>query len=236
MLSSIKSFSTDNEFGDILMIPKDVEEFFRRLAVANPEPQSELNFYNPYTLLISVLLSAQSTDIRVNKVTATLFQIADTPEAMLQLGLEKLKVHIRSIGLFNIKAHNIIMLSKILVCNYSSQVPSNRTALEGLPGVGRKTANVVLNIAFGQPTLAVDTHIFRVANRTDLASAKTPKKVEQVLLKVVPSHWLVHAHHWLVLHGRHICKARNPNCLSCLVSDLCTWHTLKQPPNKDLRF
>ncbi|HUT50995.1 MAG TPA: endonuclease III [Alphaproteobacteria bacterium] len=199
----------------------DIEEFFRRLEAGDPEPRGELHYINPYTLLVAVVLSAQATDVGVNKATKTLFEIADTPEKMLTLGEAGVRDHIKTIGLFNAKARNVIGLSEILVREHASQVPADREALEKLPGVGRKTANVVLNIAFGEPTIAVDTHIFRIGNRTSLAPGKTPLAVEQTLLKVVPARYRLHAHHWLILHGRYVCKARKPDCPACPVADLC---------------
>ena len=199
----------------------DIEEFFRRLEAGDPEPRGELHYINPYTLLVAVVLSAQATDVGVNKATKTLFEIADTPEKMLTLGEAGVRDHIKTIGLFNAKARNVIGLSEILVREHASQVPADREALEKLPGVGRKTANVVLNIAFGEPTIAVDTHIFRIGNRTSLAPGKTPLAVEQTLLKVVPTRYRLHAHHWLILHGRYVCKARKPDCPACPVADLC---------------
>ncbi len=211
------------------MKPADVETFFSRLSAANPEPQSELAYHNPYTLLVAVVLSAQATDVGVNKATKDLFAQVDTPEAMLALGEEGLKRHIRTIGLFNSKAKNVIALSEILVRDHGSTVPKDRDALVKLPGVGRKTANVVLNVAFGQPTIAVDTHIFRVGNRTGLARGKTPDEVERKLLRYVPTHWKLHAHHWLILHGRYVCKARKPDCPACTVADLCAYKA-KTPP------
>jgi endonuclease-3 len=201
----------------------DVDAFFRRLAAANPEPRSELAFVNPYTLLVAVVLSAQATDVGVNKATGPLFQMADSPERMLALGEEGLKAFIRTIGLFNAKARNVIALSRLLVERHGGEVPRERAALEALPGVGRKTANVVLNIAFGEPTIAVDTHIFRVANRTGMAPGATPLEVERGLEAVTPAGWKRHAHHWLILHGRYVCKARKPNCAACLVADLCAY-------------
>ena len=203
--------------------PAEVEEMLRRLAEANPEPKSELYWTNPYTLLVAVVLSAQSTDKGVNKVTRELFRLADTPEKMLALGEERLREIIRSIGLYPTKAKNIIGLSKMLLERHGGEVPRSREALEELPGVGRKTANVVLNVAFGEPTIAVDTHIFRVANRTGLAPGRTPLEVEQNLLKVVPGKYRLHAHHWLILHGRYVCKARKPECERCIICDLCKW-------------
>jgi len=199
----------------------DIDEFYRRLAAANPAPRSELDFVDPYTLLVAVVLSAQATDVGVNKATGPLFKVADTPETMLALGEAKLREAIKTIGLFNTKARNIIALSRILVERYGGRVPRDRAALEALPGVGRKTANVVLNVAFGDPTIAVDTHVFRVANRTGLAPGKTPLDVEQSLEKRTPARWRRHAHHWLILHGRYICKARKPLCMDCVVRDLC---------------
>ena len=201
----------------------DVITFFDRLAAANPEPKGELEYSNPYTLLVAVVLSAQATDVGVNKATRELFAIADTPEKMLALGEEVVRQHIRTIGLFNTKAKNVIALSRILVEEHGSEVPREREVLERLPGVGRKTANVVLNIAFGQPTIAVDTHIFRVANRTGLAPGKTVLEVEKKLEKVVPPDRRLHAHHWLILHGRYVCKARKPDCPRCIVEDLCAY-------------
>ena len=203
------------------MKPAAIEEFFRRLSAANPEPKSELEYVNPYTLLVAVVLSAQATDVGVNKATGPLFQVVTTPQQMVELGEERLRGYIKTIGLFNTKAKNVIKLSEILVARYGGEVPRDREALETLPGVGRKTANVVLNVAFGEETIAVDTHIFRVGNRTGLAPGKTPDAVEAKLLKVVPKAYRRHAHHWLILHGRYVCKARKPDCLVCPVSDLC---------------
>lgn len=203
------------------MKPMDVDEFFRRLAAQRPEPKSELNYVNAYTLLVAVVLSAQATDAGVNKATAALFAKVKTPEAMLALGEAGLREHIKTIGLFNAKAKNVMALSRILVERFGGKVPRAREDLESLPGVGRKTANVVLNVAFGEPTLAVDTHVFRVANRTGLARGTTPEKVEEKLMKVVPQRWMQHAHHWLILHGRYTCKARVPDCPTCVVRDLC---------------
>lgn len=199
----------------------DIEEFFARLQASDPEPKGELNYVNPYTLLVAVVLSAQATDIGVNKATGPLFAVVDSPEKMLELGEESLKEYIKTIGLFNNKAKNVIKLSRILIDDYASTVPADRDALQTLPGVGRKTANVVLNIAFGQPTIAVDTHIFRIGNRTGLAKGKNPDAVEAALEKAVPTHYKQHAHHWLILHGRYVCKARKPECHRCIVEDLC---------------
>jgi endonuclease-3 len=201
----------------------DVREFFTRLRAQNPEPKSELNWTNPYTLVVAVALSAQATDVGVNRATEKLFNIASTPQAMLALGLDGLKQHIKTIGLYNTKAKNVIALSQLLVDEFAGQVPRDRAALERLPGVGRKTANVVLNVCWNEPTMAVDTHIFRVANRTGLGRGKTPLAVEQALLKQIPQEFMVHAHHWLILHGRYVCKARKPECANCIVSDLCAY-------------
>ena len=201
----------------------DAEAFFRRLAAANPNPRGELEYINPYTLLVAVVLSAQATDVSVNKATEPLFRIADTPQKMLKLGEARLKEYIRTIGLYNTKAKSIIRLSQILVEQHGGQVPMDRDILQTLPGVGRKTANVVLNVAFGQPTMAVDTHIFRLCNRTGLAPGKTPRAVEDQLEKVVPAERKLHAHHWLILHGRYVCKARRPECERCIIADLCKY-------------
>ncbi|HZT87066.1 MAG TPA: endonuclease III [Stellaceae bacterium] len=202
---------------------REVEEFYRRLKETRPIPQTELEFINPFTLLVAVVLSAQATDAGVNKATPALFAVADTPEKMLALGEEKIVEHIRTIGLFRTKARNIVALSRILVEKFGGQVPRDREALESLPGVGRKTANVVLNVAFGEPTIAVDTHIFRVANRTGLAPGKTPHVVELELEARTPKAYKQYAHHWLILHGRYVCKARKPECPVCVVADLCRY-------------
>ena len=207
-----------------------VFEFYRRLAEANPSPETELEYLNPYTLVVAVALSAQSTDAGVNKATRRLFAIADTPERMLELGEDGLKEHIKTIGLYNSKAKHVIALSRLLVDEYGGEVPATREALERLPGVGRKTANVVLNTAFGQETFAVDTHIFRVGNRTRLAPGKTPLAVELKLDKATPQPFRRHAHHWLILHGRYTCKARRPECWRCIVSDLCPFQPKTLPP------
>lgn len=198
-----------------------VHEFFVRLSAALPEPKTELNYTNPYTLVVAVALSAQATDVGVNKATEKLFKIVDTPEKMVALGEAKLRDHIKTIGLYRNKAKNVIALSQKLLAEFGGEVPRDREALESLPGVGRKTANVVLNVAFGEPTIAVDTHIFRVGNRTGLAPGKTPLEVEKKLEKAVPPEFKLHAHHWLILHGRYTCKARKPDCPSCIVADLC---------------
>ena len=208
----------------------DVVEFYHRLAEANPHPETELEYRNPYTLVVAVALSAQATDIGVNKATRALFAEVDTPQKMLDLGEEGLKQHIKTIGLFNTKAKNVIALSQMLVDDYGGEVPEDRAALERLPGVGRKTANVVLNVAFGQETFAVDTHIFRVCNRTGLAKGKTVLAVELKLDKATPAPFRVHAHHWLILHGRYICKARRPECWRCPVEDLCAYHPKTPAP------
>lgn len=205
------------------MTPAQADDFFARLAALDPEPRSELDYVNPYTLLVAVVLSAQATDAGVNKATAPLFAAVDTPAAMVALGEERLREAIRTIGLFKTKARNVIELSRLLLERHGGEVPRDRAALEALPGVGRKTANVVLNVAFGEPTIAVDTHCFRVANRTGLAPGKTPSEVEEGLMRAVPERWLRHAHHWLILHGRYVCKARKPDCPRCPVRDLCAF-------------
>lgn len=198
-------------------------EIFRRLREDNPHPTTELNFSTPFELLVAVTLSAQATDVGVNKATDKLFPVANTPEAIYALGVEGLSEYIKTIGLFNSKARNVIAACKILIEEHNSQVPETREALEALPGVGRKTANVVLNTAFGQPTMAVDTHIFRVSNRTGIAPGKNVLEVEKKLVKHVPKEFLVDAHHWLILHGRYVCKARTPQCGSCRIEDLCDY-------------
>jgi endonuclease-3 len=209
--------------------PDKVEEFFRRLEARNPDPRGELEYINPYTLLVAVILSAQATDVSVNKATEPLFRLVDSPEKMLALGEDGLKRYIRTIGLFNAKAKNVIEMSRLMVEHHNSEVPRDRDTLVTLPGVGRKTANVVMNIAFAEPTIAVDTHIFRVSNRTGLAPGKTPHHVELALEKAVPERYKLHAHHWLILHGRYICKARKPECPTCPVVDLCAFKA-KTPP------
>ena len=198
-----------------------ITDFYARLAAANPAPTTELHYATPFQLLVAVILSAQATDVGVNKATARLFPIAPTPETMLALGTDGLSEYIKTIGLFRTKAKNVITTCRMLVELHGSAVPEERAALEALPGVGRKTANVVLNTAFGQPTIAVDTHIFRVGNRTGLAPGKTPLDVEKKLLKVTPAQYAKDAHHWLILHGRYVCKARKPECGRCVVADLC---------------
>ena len=199
----------------------DMEECFVRLSARSPDPQTELEFSSPFTLLVAVVLSAQATDVGVNRATRGLFAVADTPEKMVALGVDGIAYQIRTIGLFNMKAKNVHRLSEILIETHDSQVPEDRGALEALPGVGRKTANVVLNEAFGHPTIAVDTHIFRVGNRTGMAPGKTPDAVEAELLRRVPDKWKKGAHHWLILHGRYICKARKPECVDCVIIEFC---------------
>lgn len=205
------------------MNKKEITEFFTRLRDLDPEPSSDLQYKNPYTLLVAVVLSAQSTDAGVNRATKALFEKVDTPEKMVALGEDGLKEHIKTIGLYNAKARNIIKLSHDLIEHHQSQVPSDRDSLVRLPGVGRKTANVVLNVVFQKPTMAVDTHIFRVSNRTGLAPGKNPKQVEDSLVKNIPSEFMLYAHHWLILHGRYVCKARKPLCHNCAVRDLCRY-------------
>jgi endonuclease-3 len=199
----------------------EIDRFFTRLAERMPEPKTELDYLNPFTLLVAVVLSAQATDVGVNKATKRLFAVAETPAKMMALGEAGIREHIKTIGLFNGKARNVAALSRILVEQYDGEVPRDRDALETLPGVGRKTANVVLNVAFGEPTIAVDTHIFRIGNRTGLAPGKTPRQVEEALLAVVPEQWRFACHHWLILHGRYVCKARKPECPSCVVREIC---------------
>jgi len=201
----------------------EVDEAFRRFAAANPAPRGELQYISPFTLLVAVVLSAQATDAGVNKATPALFSLADTPEKIIKLGEARVRDLIKTIGLFRTKAKNLVALSRQLVAEHGGKVPHDREALEALPGVGRKTANVVLNIAFGEPTIAVDTHIFRVSNRTGLAPGKTPFDVETKLMEVVPERYRLHAHHWLILHGRYVCVARRPLCEKCIIADLCKW-------------
>lgn len=208
------------------MTPAAVRGFLQALARANPDPRSELEHHNPFTLLVAVVLSAQATDASVNKATPGLFAAAPTPAAMAALGAEGVANHIRSIGLWQTKARNVAELSRLLVERHGGEVPHDRAALEALPGVGRKTANVVLNVAFGEPTMAVDTHIFRLGNRTGIAAGKTPREVEDALLARVPPEMLHNAHHWLILHGRYVCKARTPECWRCVAAKWCTY------PNK----
>lgn len=205
------------------MTKKQIQIFFERLRAQRPHPETELNYSNPFELLVAVTLSAQATDVSVNKATDKLFPIANTPEAIYALGVDGLKEYIKTIGLYNSKAENVIKTCKILIDKHNSQVPDNRADLEALPGVGRKTANVVLNTAFGQPTMAVDTHIFRVGNRTGLAVGKNVLEVEERLIKVIPKEFILDSHHWLILHGRYCCIARKPKCAECIVSDVCNW-------------
>jgi endonuclease-3 len=202
---------------------RDVEEVFHRFKAALPEPRGELRYTDPFTLLVAVVLSAQATDVGVNRATPALFAVADTPARMVALGEARVREHIKTIGLYNNKAKNILRLSEILLARHGGEVPRTRAELEALPGVGRKTANIILNIAFGSPTIAVDTHVFRVANRTGLAPGKTPLAVERKLEAVVPSAYKRNAHHWLILHGRYVCKARKPDCPDCLIQELCAF-------------
>ncbi|MBP7466315.1 MAG: endonuclease III [Pseudoxanthomonas sp.] len=214
------------------MDPGAIQEMFSRLRELDPHPTTELEYSTPFELLVAVILSAQATDVGVNKATRRLYPVANTPQAILALGEDGLKRHISTIGLFNAKARNVIAACRILVEQHAGQVPRERAALEALPGVGRKTANVVLNTAFGEPTMAVDTHIFRVANRTGLAPGKDVRAVEDGLLKRVPAEFMQDAHHWLILHGRYVCKARKPDCPRCVIRDLCRWpdKTPGEPP------
>lgn len=214
------------------MKPAQIEHFFATLSAANPEPQTELKYVNAYTLLVAVVLSAQATDVGVNKATEKLFKTVNTPAAMLTLGEDGLKQHIKTIGLFNAKAKNVIALSRILVDKHGGEVPRDREALQALPGVGRKTANVVLNALWGEPTIAVDTHIFRLGNRTGMAKGKTPLEVELKLEKVIPAKYRQHAHHWLILHGRYICKARKPDCWRCVVAQDCSFKPKTKAPDE----
>ena len=217
------------------MTKDQIFEFFRRLAESNPAPETELEYGNPYQLLVAVTLSAQATDVGVNKATRALFAEVRTPQQMLDLGEDGLKQHIKTIGLFNSKAKNVIAMARLLVDEHDGEVPQTREELVTLPGVGRKTANVVLNCAFGQETFAVDTHIFRVGNRTGLAKGKTPESVEAKLEKRVPGPFRLHAHHWLILHGRYVCKARTPECWRCGVQDLCSYRMKVLEPPKARR-
>jgi endonuclease-3 len=201
--------------------PEDIREIFRRFSIQRPEPKGELDHVNPFTLVVAVALSAQATDVSVNKATAALFAIADTPEKMLALGEEGVAHHIKTIGLWRAKAKNVIALSQKLIDDFGGAVPRDEASLTSLPGVGRKTANVVMSMAFGIPTLAVDTHVFRIGNRLGLAPGKTPDQVEKAFLKIIPQDYLFHAHHWLILHGRYCCKARKPECAACVIADLC---------------
>ncbi len=203
------------------LTPAEIAEIFARFAAAMPEPKGELEHVNPFTLLVAVVLSAQATDAGVNKATRPLFQVADTPAKMVALGEERVREYVKTIGLYRNKAKNVVALSERLIAEHGGEVPRNRDALEQLPGVGRKTANVVMNVAFGEPTMAVDTHVFRVANRIGLSKGKTPLAVEEDLLRVVPKQYGVRAHHWLILHGRYLCKARRPECWRCPIKDIC---------------
>ena len=212
------------------MTEAEIFEFYRRLAENDPAPETELDWANPYTLLVAVALSAQATDVSVNKATGPLFAVADTPAKMVELGEEVLRGYIRTIGLYNNKAKNVMLLSRMLIEEHGGEVPADRDLLERLPGVGRKTASVVMNVAFGMETIAVDTHIFRVANRTGLAPAKTPDRVQDALEAVTPAPFRRHAHHWLILHGRYVCKARRPECWRCIVRDLCAFEPKTPPP------
>jgi len=207
----------------------EVVEFYRRLAETRPIPRTELEFINPFTLLVAVVLSAQATDVGVNKATPALFALADTPAKMMALGVERVEPLIRTIGLYRTKAKNVVALSRILVEKHNGAVPRDRESLEALPGVGRKTANVVMNVAFEEPTIAVDTHIFRVGNRTGIAPGNTPHAVELQLDRVTPPQYKLHAHHWLILHGRHVCKARKPDCPNCVVASLCRYKAKTVP-------
>ncbi len=213
-----------------LLTPSEIHEIFSRFAAAMPDPQTELQHVNPFTLLVAVVLSAQATDAGVNKATKSLFKLADTPQKMAALGEDKLRDAIKTIGLFNTKAKNVIALSKALVEEHGGKVPQDRAALEELPGVGRKTANVVLNVAFGQPTIAVDTHIFRVANRTGLAPGKNPLEVELGLERIAAPEFVRNVHHWLILHGRYVCKAKKPECWRCIIVDICKFEAKTPPP------
>ena len=206
-----------------LLSPAAISEIFRRFAAADPAPKSELEYADAFTLLVAVVLSAQATDAGVNKATRALFKVAGTPQKMVRLGEDRLREYIKTIGLYRNKARNVILLSQQLIAGHGGSVPHDRAALEALPGVGRKTANVVLNVAFGEPTMAVDTHVFRVANRTGLSTGTTPLEVEEDLLRVIPAQYALHAHHWLILHGRYVCKARKPDCPTCLIRDLCLY-------------
>jgi len=211
------------------MNPAARHELFARLRELDPHPRTELVYASPFELLVSVMLSAQATDVGVNRATRTLFKVANTPRAILDLGEDGLKHYIATIGLFNAKARHIIATCRLLLDLHGGEVPDDRAALEALPGVGRKTANVILNVAFGHPTIAVDTHIFRVSNRTGLATGKTVEAVEQKLLKRVPAEFRMHAHHWLILHGRYVCKARKPDCPQCVIRDLCAYRNKTNP-------
>lgn len=207
----------------------EAETVFARLSAADPHPQTELEYSSPYTLLVAVVLSAQATDIGVNKATKGLFAVADTPAKMVALGEAGIRQYIKTIGLFNAKAKNVFALSQILLAQYGGEIPQTLDELQSLPGVGRKTANVVMNVAFGVPTIAVDTHVFRVSNRLGLANGKTPDAVEAQLMKIVPAAYLQHAHHWLILHGRYTCKAQKPQCDKCALTDICRFYASQNP-------
>lgn len=222
-LPTLSAKREDLKKAPIIMNKTTTELFYRKLKSANPNPKGELNYINSYTLLVAVVLSAQATDVSVNKATKTLFKIAKTPEQMLDLGEANLKNHIKTIGLYNSKAKNIINLSLMLKTKHRSIIPQDLETLQQLPGVGRKTANVVLNMAFGDPTIAVDTHVFRIANRTGLAEGKTPLEVEKILKRITPNKFKHHAHHWLILHGRYVCKSRKPDCPNCVVREYCNF-------------
>src|SRR5271166_1836422 len=222
--------STARKAGPSIVTPAEAREIFSRFAAAMPHPKTELEHLNPFTLLVAVVLSAQATDAGVNKATKTLFKLADTPQKMVILGEDKLRDAIKTIGLFNTKAKNVIALSKALVEEHGGKVPQDREALEKLPGVGRKSANVVLNVAFGEPTIAVDTHIFRVANRTGLAPGKNPSQVELGLERIAAPEFIHNVHHWLILHGRYVCKAKKPECWRCIIADLCKFEPKTPPP------
>jgi len=226
------SANAKGHHGASLLTPAQIHEVFSRFAAAMPHPKTELEHVNPFTLLVAVVLSAQATDAGVNKATGRLFKLADTPQKMVGLGEEKLRDAIKTIGLFNTKAKNVIALSKALLEEHGGKVPQDREALEKLPGVGRKTANVVLNVAFGQPTIAVDTHIFRVANRTGLAPGKNPLQVELGLERIAAPEFISNVHHWLILHGRYVCKAKKPECWRCIIADLCKFQP-KTPPSAE---
>jgi endonuclease-3 len=220
-IKSVQEEKQEQQYKLVTMKKENIIGFFKTLQAIEPEPKGELTYTNPFTLLVAVLLSAQATDVGVNKATPALFAVADTPEKMLALGEDKIRDYIKTIGLFNSKAKNIVKTSQILIDEHNSIVPQDRDALVKLPGVGRKTANVVLSMAFGTPTIAVDTHIFRVANRTGMAKGKNPDQVEAKLEKVVPDEFKFHAHHWMILHGRYTCKARKPDCANCAVYEFC---------------
>ncbi|MCZ2327998.1 endonuclease III [Bartonella sp. F02] len=221
MTERTKTLRTARKVRGTLYTEDEIIEIFHRFSIQRPSPESDLMYTNAFTLLIAVVLSAQATDVGVNKVTRELFRLADRPETMVALGEEGIAQHIRKIGLWRAKARNVYALCCLLIDKYDGKVPDNREALMTLPGVGRKTANVVLNVAFGKPTMAVDTHIFRLGNRLGLAPGKTPEAVEKKLVKIIPPRYLHHAHHWLILHGRYICKARNVLCMQCIIADLC---------------